>query len=306
MHRGDVFVGKGARLALGKEPARHQGLQDAAYPHGRLHIATVVHMVDLVLGVHHQGDLLQGAAFNGRAHRLGFDVAKGAQLNGIIPKRGHDFLYITRRTVLGVFAFQDGPHHLAHKSGPQGFRAVQSVIHQMGHAGIAVLDRHLIIRADDRPGAVALVKLQTGAVLFDDGLILAGLGIIGQTLEKKALDIQGHGFDPHAVIQRTAQPTAGGAFGSSDPVQEAKTDHGLVQHHGKSLHPVPQILGHQQTRAEALFERVAQFFADLIYLFGGRLGKTGAQDLLYLFQRFPVDRQHIVVNSADFQHDELS
>jgi hypothetical protein len=75
-----------------------------------------------------------------------------------------------------------------------------------------------------------------------------------------------------------------------------------VQQHGKPQHAPAHILSHKEDAVEAVFEWIAQLFADQVNLLGRHLAEAAVQDGFNLSQNLPVDRHNIIINTAYSQH----
>ena len=259
-------------------------------------------MVDVVPVVDDQGDQFFRTAFNGGNDGRRLDIAIIPQAYRVVPETRHHLFDIIRRTIIGVFAFQHRPHHLSGKGLFQRFAGAQVVVDQVGHAGFSWFYGGLVAGVDDGPGPVTLVKAQAGSVLFELCRIRAGSGIIGKTLEKEAVHLQGRGLAPDAVVQGAADAAAGPAGGRGDPVQVGEVQFRFVQQHGEPAHLGLDAFGHEEDGAKALFKRVAELFGDVVDFFFVHGGELAAQDLLHLAQGAFVHRQYVVIDSSNAQH----
>jgi hypothetical protein len=102
------------------------------------------------------------------------------------------------------------------------------------------------------------------------------------------------------IIERSAQSAARVLGG--DPVQETEADLGLMQQHRKAQNFSAHVFGDEKNGPKPLLERIAQLVADFFDFFAADFADAAAQDGFYLLQRILVDWQHIVINTANFQH----
>ncbi len=89
MHRPDMLLAVRPRLDPLEHTGRFEGGQDSPDAHGRLDIAAVTHVMDVVTVVDDQGDLPRcGRGWGLGCGGLG-DVLEGAQYGGIVAKGRH-------------------------------------------------------------------------------------------------------------------------------------------------------------------------------------------------------------------------
>ncbi len=201
-----------------------------------------------------------------------------------------------------VFQLQDRAHDIAERRTAQRSLTAQAIENQIRHLLLPGTHGRTKSVVDDGPSTKAFVEAQPRDVLPVNVLTRAVVPIVRRTLEEDAQRPAGSGFLAQSSVERPAHTPAGHAHVRGNIIQEPEAQLRLVQHQGESADVAAVVIRHEQQRPEAVLERVHQFLRETCYVFIGRLGELGLENLLHLRDRRSVDRQHVVVHSSDAKH----
>ena len=228
MHGLDVLERKALRRDLLEKVGAADRIDDRPDSHGRLDVAAVAHVMNLVRVVDDQPDAPSlRETVHGRV--IGLGIARLAQTNGIILERFDDLVDVPGRAAIAVLALQDRAHDLPRVGAAQRLFPAEPVDDEIRRIVVAGRKRRLVQRVGHWARAVALVELQARRILGADFRLRRQRLVVRQTFEEEPHRAERACIFPHALIEGTADAASRLASIGGDVVEVAEVQIGCVQ-----------------------------------------------------------------------------
>jgi hypothetical protein len=239
---GDMILRESARRQALERHRLLQLAQARGDTHGRLHIATVLHVMDFVLVVDDERDAI-GHGSRRRLGGLGLapQIAQRPQPDRVVLERLHDHVGVRRRAQLAIFALEDRPHHRLRPLAVRQRVAAEAVEDQIGRIFQVRLDRQLVFGAENRPRPELLVEAQPVGIRLHHGHgIGAERGVVRQAFAEDADAVERRRLFAHALVESRADAMAAASGLGREIVEIDEVQVGCVHDRAKPCQPGPR------------------------------------------------------------------